>query len=79
MDNLDVRLVSLLNEALLTFMYRGALVSCNVNILVYFNKLANNFINHSINFLENLRILRVTVLLYDLFVSRLLMYCKALK
>ena len=75
MDNLDVRLLSVLNEALLTAisplssfnlfksvcerswtylqpiarkedlisMYQGALGSGNVNISVYFNKLANNF------------------------------------
>ena len=70
MDNLDVRLLLVLNEALLTCnfnlcknvcerswryhqpigrkedlisMYRGALVSGNVNISLYFNKLANNF------------------------------------
>ena len=71
MDNPDVRLLSVENEALLTCsfnllknmcerswrqlqpiegkevmirMYRGTLVSGSVNISVYFNKLANNFL-----------------------------------
>ena len=75
MDNLNVRLLSVLNEALLTAisphssfnffknvcerswrylqpigrkkdlisMYQSAFLSGNVNISVYFNKLANNF------------------------------------
>ena len=54
MDNLDVRLLSVLNRSWrylqpiarkkgLISMYQGALLSGNVNISVYFNKLANSF------------------------------------
>ena len=56
-------------------MYPGTLVSGFANISVYFNKLANNFKPVD----KNLRFLRLTFLLYDLLVSRLFIYCKAVK
>ena len=40
-------------------MYQGALVSGFVNIPVYFNKLVNYFLNHSIDFFKKITILRV--------------------
>ena len=60
-------------------MYRGALVSGIVNILVYFNKLANNFDLLDRFFFKNWKFSRLTVFLYDLLVSRLLVYCRAVK
>ena len=60
-------------------MYRWALVAEFVDISVYFRKLPNNFETRSIDFFKNLRFLRLTVLSYDLLVSRLLIYYKAVK
>ena len=38
-----------------------------------------DFLNRSIAFFRNLRFLRLTFLLYDRLVSRLFIYCKAVK
>ena len=53
-------------------MYRSALVSGFVNILVFF-KLLDRF------FFQNLRFLRLTFLFYDVLVARLMIHCKAVK
>ena len=60
-------------------MYRGAVVNGFVNISVYLNKLANNILNCSIVFFKNLRFLILLIVSYDLYVSRLLIYCEAVK
>ena len=75
----EVKRKSIARKQDLISMYRCALVAEFVDISVYFRKLPNNFETRSIDFFKNLRFLRLTVLSYDLLVSRLLMYYKAVK